>query len=275
LLLEAVWNGGTIGGHTFAGVADKTLCGVTLTTEQVLGGFWANIAKTTTNVKRSDIDQARMQLLQQLLAAILNNAAFGSSPPGPITIALAKDYYCNGTLQQIKGAAAAMAAFNESGDSGLFTPGVAANGKDAKNSANIAFWNSTLPRGLTINLVTSPTAAAIGSYTFTKSGGFSGTFTLDTNPATVAPSSMGFTGLGTSTNYTVTATGVPVGLLLPGAVTNIVCTKGVTSSTVTSTIGPAVVDGDYDTNDIAITVNWAGLNPVGGVVCTFTIASPP
>jgi hypothetical protein len=142
LLLEAVWNGGTIGGHTFAGVADKTLCGATLTTDKVLGGFWAGISKQSDGDKRDAQDQAKMRLLQQLLAAILNNAAFGSAPT-TVTIADAKAIFCdpNATLTQINNAASAMAAFNESGDSGLFTPGVAANGKDAKSNANIAYWD--------------------------------------------------------------------------------------------------------------------------------------
>ena len=38
----------------------------------------------------------------------------------------------------------AMAAFNESGDNGVFTPGVSANGKLAKSLADLAYWN-TLP----------------------------------------------------------------------------------------------------------------------------------
>jgi hypothetical protein len=147
LLTDAVWNGGTIGGHTFAGVADKSLCdsglfSSDLTTAQVLGGFWANIAKQSDGDKRDAQDQAKMRLLQQLLAAILNNAAFGSAPT-TVTIDQAKAIFCdpNATLTQINNAASAMAAFNESGDSGLFTPGVAANGKDAKQFADIAFWD--------------------------------------------------------------------------------------------------------------------------------------
>jgi hypothetical protein len=34
-----------------------------------------------------------------------------------------------------------MAAFNESGDSGVFTPGASANGKTAKTAANVAYWD--------------------------------------------------------------------------------------------------------------------------------------
>jgi hypothetical protein len=136
-----VWFGGTIGGHTFTGILDKTIGSHLIDTDcKLMAAFWANIAKTTTGGKRSQLDQARMQLLQQLVAAILNNNAFGSSPTGPISIALAKTYFMTGTLQQVKAAASAMAAFNESGDSGVFTPGVSANGKLAKDTASSCLW---------------------------------------------------------------------------------------------------------------------------------------
>ena len=109
-----------------------------------MGGFWASISKTSDGAKRSQLSQAKMQLLQQLLAAILNNYAFGSAPTGT-TIDQAKDIFCNSTnVTTVKNAAAAMASFNESGDSGLFTPGVAANGKQAKDfagGAGIAYWD--------------------------------------------------------------------------------------------------------------------------------------
>jgi hypothetical protein len=111
---------------------------------KLLGGFWAGISQTSTKDKRSDLDQAKMRLLQQLLAAILNHEAFGSSPTGSISITLAKQYFCSGTLAQVNDAAQQMAAFNEGGDSGVFTPGGSANGKQAKDAANIAFWD-TLP----------------------------------------------------------------------------------------------------------------------------------
>jgi hypothetical protein len=82
-----------------------------------------------------------MRLLQQLLAAILNNQLFGSVPSGSISIDDAKDAFCTGTLTEVKAAASAMAAFNESGDSGLFTPGASADPKAAKAIADIDFWD--------------------------------------------------------------------------------------------------------------------------------------
>jgi hypothetical protein len=150
-LVQLVWSGdgGTIDTFVHDGMtaAEMTICPAgspylvgPLTVEQVMGGFWSNIAKTSTGVKRSDIDRARMQLLQQLLAAILNNQLFGSSPSG-MTIDQAKAAYCTGTIQQIKAAQSAMASFNESGDSGLFTPGASAMPKEAKAFADYVFWD--------------------------------------------------------------------------------------------------------------------------------------
>ena len=145
-LTNAVWFGGTVGGNTFTGVTDKTFCSPVTkdlsSIDRVLGGFWAGISQTTTKQKRSSLDQARMQLVQQLLAAILNNAAFGSSPSGGISIADAKAAYCSTDVGAIQAAMSAMAAFNTSGDNGVFTPGVSANGKDAKNNANLAYWDN-------------------------------------------------------------------------------------------------------------------------------------
>jgi hypothetical protein len=79
-----------------------------------------------------------------LLAAILNNAAFGSSP-STMSIAQAKQYFCTGTIDQVKAAQSAMAAFNESGDRGIFTPGISADPKTAREKANLAYWNNLIP----------------------------------------------------------------------------------------------------------------------------------
>jgi hypothetical protein len=125
--------------------AERTLCGSPLTVNQVMGGFWANIAKTSTGVKRSALDQARMQLLQQLLAAILNNQLFGSSPSGSISIDQAKTAFCGTDITAIRNAQAAMGAFNTSGDTGAFTPGQSADAKTARAIADIAFWD-VLPK---------------------------------------------------------------------------------------------------------------------------------
>jgi hypothetical protein len=142
-LAEVVWFGGTWNGITYTGVADKLICGKNIDTiEKLMGGFWSSISQTSTKDRRSALDQARMRLLQQLLAAELNNAAFGSSPSGAISIADAEAALCGTDITAINEAAAAMAAFNEGGDSGDFTPGGSANAKLARTTALLSFWDS-------------------------------------------------------------------------------------------------------------------------------------
>jgi len=142
-ITNAAWFGGIAGGNSFVGVTDKTFCqpvtkNVT-TIGEVLGGFWASISQTSTKTSRSALDQARMQLLQQLLAAILNNAAFGSAPAG-MTISQAKSAYCGADQTAIQNALSAMTAFNTSGDTGAFSAG-SSDATQAKSDANLAFWD--------------------------------------------------------------------------------------------------------------------------------------
>jgi hypothetical protein len=153
-LTNAVWFGGTVGGVTYPGMstADAQLCIdpnphnlILADIGQVLGGFWSGVSQTSTNKKRSSLDQGRMQLLQQLLAAMLNHEAFASSPSGSITIAGAKAAFCGTNETAIQNAQAAMAQFNTQGDNGVFTPGASANGKVAKDLANIPFWDKLIP----------------------------------------------------------------------------------------------------------------------------------
>ena len=146
-LANLAWFGGTANGHTFPGVAnvagigDTLLCGRNIDTlEKLMGGFWSNIAKTTTGAKRSALDQARMQLLQQLLAAELNASAFGSSP-GAGMFAAWESAYCGTDITAIRTAMSQAAAFNTSGDSGIFTPGTSADAKHARAIANLVFWD--------------------------------------------------------------------------------------------------------------------------------------
>ncbi|MFA7249463.1 MAG: hypothetical protein WC273_07490, partial [Dehalococcoidia bacterium] len=149
-LTLAVWFGGTWNGITYApvdgaGFSPSGLgCLAGLTHEQLLGGFWANIAKTSAGDARGQLGAAKMQLLQQLLAAILNNNAFSSAPS--MNLGVAVDRFCNSTdISAVREAASAMAGFNESGDSGTFTPGGSANGKGSKDLAGtnsgIAYWD--------------------------------------------------------------------------------------------------------------------------------------
>jgi hypothetical protein len=153
------WNGNVGGppvfGHIFPGVAnvagigDQALCGnavnfpdlVTQNSSDVMGGFWSDISKTYSPVKkRSALDQARMQLLQQLLAAELNASAFGSVPSSG-SFAAWESAYCGTNQNAIKNAQQQAASFNTNGDSGQFTPGTSANSKLARFLANYDRWD--------------------------------------------------------------------------------------------------------------------------------------
>jgi Prealbumin-like fold domain len=151
-LANIAWFGGTAFGHTFPGVAsvlgNTTLdpCGRNIDTlAKLMGGFWADVSKTTTGAKRSALDQARMQLLQQLLAAELNTSAFGSVPSGGLSVfATWEAAYCGTNQTAIKNAQQAAAFFNTQGDNSTFTPGTSADSKNARAIADLVFWN-TLP----------------------------------------------------------------------------------------------------------------------------------
>jgi hypothetical protein len=146
-LANIAWFGGTAFGHTFPGVAgvlgDTTLCGRPIDTlGKLMGGFWSDVSKKSTGAKRSSLDQARMQLLQQLLAAELNASAFGSVPSGGVAMfATWEAAYCGTNQTAIQNALQGAASFNNSGDSATFTPGTSADSKNARTIANKAFWD--------------------------------------------------------------------------------------------------------------------------------------
>jgi hypothetical protein len=152
-LAEIAWFGGTRFGHTFPGVSgisaigDKLICTRELNTlGKLTGAFWSDISKTSTGAKRSALDQARMQLLQQLIAAELNASAFGSAPSGdPSKFAAWEAALCGTDTNAIKTAQQQAASFNSNGDSGTFTPGTSADSKYARSIADIPFWNIIKP----------------------------------------------------------------------------------------------------------------------------------
>ncbi|WP_412029775.1 SpaA isopeptide-forming pilin-related protein [Deinococcus yunweiensis] len=153
------WSGGSAFGHTFPGVAataglgDALLCGKPVVagtlgvggSSDLMGGFWSGISKTSTNGTRSALDQGRMQLLQQMIAAQLNASAFGSVPTGGSGMfATWEAAYCGTNAAAISAAQAQAAGFNTAGDSGTFTPGTSADSKGARAMANLRRWD-TLP----------------------------------------------------------------------------------------------------------------------------------
>ena len=151
-LANSAWFGGTAFGHTFpgvggtAGIGDTLLCGRPIdTVGKLMGGFWSDIAKKSTGAKRSSLDQARMQLLQQLLAAEFNASAFGSVPAGGSgQFAVWEAAYCGTNQSAMQNALQGAASFNTSGDSASFTPGTSADSKNARTIANKVFWDTLL-----------------------------------------------------------------------------------------------------------------------------------
>ena len=146
-LANIAWFGGTAFGHTFPGIAnvpgiaDNTLCTKDINTlGKLMGGFWSDISRTSTKVKRSALDQARMQLLQQLLAAELNASAFGSVPSNG-SFASWESALCGTDTNAIKNAQQQAASFNSQGDSSTFTPGTSADSKNARAIATTPFWD--------------------------------------------------------------------------------------------------------------------------------------
>jgi hypothetical protein len=150
LLADAAWFGGDAGGHHFLGVAvalgDASLCGRPITTlAQLMSGFWSDIPRDCNGIRRSKLDQAKMRLLQQLLAAELNYAAFGTVPDGGVSMFTQwETAFCGSDLNAVQLAATQAAAYNEQYDSGVFTPGTSADPKAARAAASQAacFWST-------------------------------------------------------------------------------------------------------------------------------------
>jgi len=108
----------------------------------ILGGLHANPARTSTGQRRSAIDQARMQLMRQLLAAVMNGIAFGSTPQGSVSLGDAFAAYCGTNRMAMLMVADALTRFNESGEMGawMIGPMVPANEKFV-TTAMIALWD--------------------------------------------------------------------------------------------------------------------------------------
>jgi hypothetical protein len=113
---------------------------------QLFGGFYAPISKTTAGVKRYPIDQARIQMLQQLLAAKLNCAGFGCSTATQDLIDNSDLAYKNETNKNlIISLAGQLDAFNNSGDNVAIPISLGPTGKatpkTSQGFADTVFWN--------------------------------------------------------------------------------------------------------------------------------------
>ncbi len=133
-----------LGGNITIGVAPHK--GQLTEIGQVFGGFYAPIAKTTTGAKRSPVDQARIQMLQQLLAAKLNCAAFGCSNAIQTLITNSDSAYAAGNRSTIISLAGQLDAYNNSGDAIAIDPNLPTTGKatpkTSQSLANLSFWNN-------------------------------------------------------------------------------------------------------------------------------------
>lgn len=112
------------------------------TINKIFGAFYSSIPKTTTGANRTPLDKARMQLLQQLVAAKLNCANFGCTASVLATISAADGYYATGTIAQILASASALDLFNNSGDTITIGPAGSATPKTSQSLADKVFWNT-------------------------------------------------------------------------------------------------------------------------------------
>lgn len=116
---------------------------------QLFGAFYASIANkalTTSGkkvVKRDPMDQARMQLLQQLVAAKLNCAAFGCPSATQTLLNQADLEYASGMRSMIFTLAGLLGAYNQSGDTLVIFPAPGnATPALSKSLADLAFWDN-------------------------------------------------------------------------------------------------------------------------------------
>ncbi len=115
---------------------------------QLFGAYFSNIAKKTTGkgnaAQRTALDKARMQLLQQLVTAKLNCAAFGCSTGIQVVIAGSDSAYAGTSISAILVSANLLDAYNNSGDTIIITPYVPGNATPSQSQllANLAFWDT-------------------------------------------------------------------------------------------------------------------------------------
>jgi len=111
---------------------------------QLFGAYYSSIPKKSDGkTKRSEIDQARIQLLHQLITAKLNCAAFDCSTSIQNIIKNADSAYANGPKESILNFAGVLDVYNNSGDTIIITgtPGKATP-KDSQSIANKVFWDT-------------------------------------------------------------------------------------------------------------------------------------
>jgi hypothetical protein len=128
------------------GSPDAYLCGILITAlpqveeNWLMGGFWSNISKKSDGKKRTSLDQARMQMLQQYFAAVLNVHMFGSGSEA--LLVAARTAYCGTNAAAIQAQVGILGSFNTSGDNQSFEPGQSATAQLSKSYADIDAWDA-------------------------------------------------------------------------------------------------------------------------------------
>ena len=112
------------------------------TAGKIFGAFYSSISKKAGGGNRSAIDKARMQLLQQLVAAKLNCAAFGCDATAMAMIAAADAAYAGNSTSAILSAVSVVDAFNNSGDTIIIGNAGNATPKTSQDLANKIFWDA-------------------------------------------------------------------------------------------------------------------------------------
>ena len=111
---------------------------------KLFAGFYASISKKSTGAKRTQLDQARMQMLQQWLAAKLNCEAFGCSGTTQTLLTNAATAFAGSDRNLILSFASQLDAYNNSNDPLPISGQGKATPKDSTTQASsqLSFWNS-------------------------------------------------------------------------------------------------------------------------------------
>jgi len=113
---------------------------------KLFGAYFASISSNTTGRTRSNLDIARMTLLQQLVTAKLNCAAFGCAASTLALIAQADNAYAGNNASLMRVFALKLMAYNSSGRNMLLLPALGSPGAPtsalSQALADRPFWNS-------------------------------------------------------------------------------------------------------------------------------------
>ena len=113
-------------------------------------GFWSKIPRTSAKDKRTDVEQAGMQLLQQWLAGVMNKYGLGSNVYGTL-LDEGQAALCdpNSSKADLISLAGQIVILTEANDSGVLpsTIPLGADPRAAKDSAKLAEteWDMVLP----------------------------------------------------------------------------------------------------------------------------------